>query len=126
MGLPWIRMDTSMFDHPKMLGLFDSGDYRAVVVHLAAMAYCGKHSTSGFIPREVLRRIEGRVTEARRLVEADLWTENAGGWDINGWDEYQLSDEDAVKRREKAKNAAAIRWSKREAAKVSDLHKRSS
>src|SRR5689334_9611135 len=105
MGLPWIRMDVNMFDHPKMLGLLESGDYRAVVVHLAGMAYCGKHSTAGFIPREVLRRIEGRPSDVKRLVSEGFWTESAGGWDINGWDEYQVSDDAALKRRDKARNA---------------------
>lgn len=114
MGLPWIRLDTDMFDHPKMLGLFETSDYRAVVVHLAAMAYAGKHGTDGFIPREILRRIEGRPTDAKRLVSEGFWTENPGGWDINGWDEYQISDDETKKRRDKARNAAAVRWSKRQ------------
>lgn len=113
-GLQWIRMDTDIFDHPKFLGLFETGDYRAVVVHLAGMAYAGKHSTAGFIPREVLRRIEGRGSDAKRLVQEGFWTENDGGWDIKGWDEYQISDEAAMKRRDKARKAAAIRWAKKQ------------
>jgi hypothetical protein len=104
-----------MFDHPKMLGLLESNDYRAVVVHIAGMAYCGKHGTDGFIPREVLRRIDGRAIDARRLCEEGLWIENGGGWDIKGWDEYQISDDETRKRRDKARNAAAVRWSKKQA-----------
>ena len=114
MGLPWIRLDTSMFDHPKLLGLLESNDYRAVVVHIAGMAYCGKHGTDGFIPRGVLRRIEGRVSDAKRLCDEGLWTENGGGWDIKGWDEYQISDDETRARRDKARNAAAVRWSKKQ------------
>jgi len=112
MGLPWIRLDTDLFDHPKFIGLLESHDYRAIVVHIAGMAYCGKHGTNGFIPREVLRRLDGRVFDARRLVEEDLWVESIEGWDINGWDEYQVSDDFTRARRDKAKKAAAARWSK--------------
>lgn len=114
MGLQWIRLDTDMFDHPKLIGLIESNDFRAIVVHIAGMAYSGKHSTDGFIPREVLRRIDGRSADARRLVEEELWTESIGGWDINGWDEYQISDDETKKRRDKARKAAEMRWSKRQ------------
>ncbi len=114
MGLPWIRLDTSIFDHPKFLGLLSDNQHRAVVLHLAAMAYAGKHGTDGFIPREALVFLHGRVVDAGHLVAAELWHECAGGWDINGWDEYQISDDAAKARREQAKRAAAVRWSKKE------------
>lgn len=114
MPLPWIRLDTSFFDHPKILGLVAGSHQRAIVLHLAAMAYSGKHGTDGFIPREALPFLHGRQVDANYLVTAQLWTTNAGGWDINGWDEYQISDDSAKQRREKAKNAAAIRWSAKE------------
>jgi hypothetical protein len=58
--------------------------------------------------------LHGRVVDAGHLVAAELWHECAGGWDINGWDEYQISDDAAKARREKAKRAAAVRWSKKE------------
>lgn len=112
MALPWVRLDTAMFDHPKLLGLFAGGKHRAALVHVAGMAYAGKHETAGFIPREALMYIQGRAADAKDLVAADLWSESAGGWDINGWDEYQLMSDEAVARREKAKKAAAVRWSK--------------
>jgi hypothetical protein len=113
MGLPWVRLDTTFFDHPKVLGLVAEGQYRPIVLYLSSMTYAGKHGTDGFIPREALMILHGRKPDADKLVQAQLWHENAGGWDINGWDEYQVSDDEAKKRREKAKNAAAIRWSKK-------------
>jgi hypothetical protein len=115
MALPWVRLDTAFFDHPKVLGLLADNHHRAVLLHLASMAYAGKHGTDGFIPREALVFLHGGILDANQLVLAQLWTQNAGGWDINGWDEYQVSDDAAKARREKAKNAAAIRWSKKEA-----------
>lgn len=114
MPLPWVRLDTTFFDHPKVLGLVGEGKHRAIVVHLAAMTYAGKHGTDGFIPREALAFLHGRQADARDLVNAGLWAENGGGWDINGWDEYQISDENSRKRRDKAKAAAAVRWSRQQ------------
>ena len=118
MGLPWIRLDTSMPDNPKLLGLLAEKDgHRAAFVWVCCMAYAGKHETAGFIPREAVVKLNGRNTDMARLVAHDLLTANAGGWDINGWDEFQLSSEDALRRKEKAKRAAAVRWSKSETRK---------
>jgi len=115
MGLQWIRLDTAMPDNPKLLGLLTEKDgHRAAFVWVCCMAYAGKHETAGFIPREAVPRVNGRNADMARLVAVDLLTANAGGWDINGWDEFQLSDEAAVQRREKARKAASVRWSKKE------------
>lgn len=123
MALPWVRLDTSTFDHPKFLGLFAQNQHRAALVFIASMAYSGKHGTDGFVPREALPLLQGRQTEARQLIEADLWTECAGGWDIHGWDDYQVSDDQAKARRDKAKKAAAIRWSKKNAPAPTPIRK---
>lgn len=112
MALPWVRLDTSTFDHPKFLALFGANRYRSALVFVAGLTYAGKHGTDGFIPSEALPLLRGRTIDAHNLVEVGLWNECAGGWDINGWDEYQLSDEEAKARRDKAKRAAAIRWSR--------------
>lgn len=112
MGLPWIRLDTQIFDHPKVLSLIAQGQYRAVVAHLAAMTYAGKHGTDGFIDRAALPWIHCRPADAVLLVDAEMWVESAGGWNIHGWDEYQMSDDAAKARRLKAQHAAAVRWSK--------------
>jgi hypothetical protein len=112
MGLPWIRLDTTIFDHPKFLALFATNDYRAAIVHLGGMAYSGRHGTGGYLPREVLPKIDGRARDAKRLVDEGLWVETTGGWDIKGWDEYQVSDDDAKARRDKARRAADARWHK--------------
>jgi hypothetical protein len=114
-GLPWIRLDTDMPDHPKILGLLAEKDGKAVAfVWLCCMAYAGKHETAGFVPREAISRVNGRPADMATLVRHGLLTECAGGWDIHGWDDYQLSSDEHRARRERAKHAAAIRWSKTE------------
>jgi len=116
MGLPWVRLDTSMPDNPKILGLLtDKDGHRAAFVLVCAFAYSGKHGTAGFIAREAVPRINGRNSDMARLVTHGFLTECAGGWDINGWAEFQLSDEEMEKRREKGRQMAAARWSKTKA-----------
>lgn len=115
MGLPWIRLDTSMPDNPKILDLcLEKDGHRAAFVWVCCLAYAGKHGTAGFIPRSAVSRLGGRNVDMKRLTAVGLLDENAGGWDIHGWDEFQISDETQARRRESAKKAAAARWSKQE------------
>lgn len=112
-GLPWVRLDTSMPDNPKLLDLLASKEgHRAAFVWICCLAYSGKHGTAGFIPRSAVPRVNARTTDMNRLVTANLLVEVAGGWDIKSWDEFQISDETARQRRENAKRAATIRWAK--------------
>ncbi|QRY48128.1 hypothetical protein JVX93_15880 [Mycolicibacterium boenickei] len=112
-GLQWIRLDTSTFENPKLLYLQEDKQYRAIVAHLQGMCYSAKHGLSGFIPKVALRVIGATTGDATKLVTAGLWMPAPGGWEINGWAEYQLAGEEAARRSEKAKRAAAARWSKR-------------
>ncbi|MDV6277257.1 hypothetical protein R3Q06_27555 [Rhodococcus erythropolis] len=93
-----------------MLELVDDKAFQAAFAHMMAMTYCGKHGTDGFIPRSALAFIHARKADADRLVKVGLWMVVPGGWAIHGWDEYQVSDEEAKRRREKAQKAAAARW----------------
>lgn len=115
MGLPWIRLDTNFFDHPKVLYLVDEKKFRAIFVHLSAMTYSGKHGLDGLVPRPALRRIGGSDADAIDLVDAGLWTVNPGGWEIHGWTEYQLSSTEHEERRkrlsERGRRGAEKRWS---------------
>lgn len=110
MGLPWVRLDTSIFDNPKFLVLFGQNRHRAVVAYIAGMAYSGKHMTGGFIQKEVLPIIHARPQEMAHLMEVGLMDPAQGGWQIHDWDEYQLTTDEVVKRRERAQYAAAERW----------------
>lgn len=115
-GLKWIRLDTTMFESPKLLYLKEDKQYKAIVVHLEGMTYSARHGLAGYIPKAALRIIGGTPADAARLVTAGLWTPAPGGWQVNGWDEYQLADDEAQKRSEKAQKAAAQRWANARAA----------
>ena len=113
MGLPWVRLDTALPDNPKFLVLLGMKDgHRAGFVYCCALAYSGKQGLSGFITIEALPRVNGRKADADALVSVGLWTDTPGGWLINGWEEFQQSNDETEKRRKRAQAAAQARWHK--------------
>ena len=64
MGLPWIRLDTTLADNPKILGLLDERDgHRAAFVWVCCLTYSGKHGTDGFIPKAAMPFVHGRAAD---------------------------------------------------------------
>jgi len=110
-----------MFDNPKLLYLQEDRQYRAIVAYLQGMCYSGRHNLGGFIPKAALRVLGATASDATQLVTHDLWRPAPGGWDINGWNEFQLSDIEVTKRSEKAKKAAAARWAHRNGRQLKDV-----
>ena len=90
MALPWIRLDTTMPDNPKILGLLAERDgHRAAFVWVCCLTYCGKHGTDGFIPRAALPMIHGTAATARLLEKYGLWDEVRTGWQIHNFEKRQ-------------------------------------
>ena len=112
-GLKWIRIDTAMFDNLKFLHLKDDRAYKAIVLHLEGMTYSGRHGYDGFIPQSALRLLGGAVRDAERLQRVNLWLPSPGGWTVNDWDSYQLSNDEVKQRTERAREAAVTRWKRR-------------
>lgn len=112
MPLPWVRLDTSMPDNPKVLRLI--GSHRegatAAFVWLCSIAYAGKHGTDGFIERIALTRVNGKPIHARLLVEHQFWKDEGVGWSIHDYAEFQESTEETQKRSQRAREAALARW----------------
>ena len=115
MPLPWVRLDTSMPDNPKILNLIDAHKEgrAAAFVWTCSLAYSGKHGTDGFVPRGALGRINGLSIHSRLLLEHGFWTPDADvGWTVHGWGEFQESNEETRARSERARLAAFSRWNK--------------
>lgn len=112
-GLKWIRLETTMFENPKLLYLQEDKQFKTIVAYLQGMCYSGRHGLAGFVPKAALRVLGATVADANRLVREGLWRPAPGGWEINGWEDYQLANDEAVRRSEKAKKAAAARWATR-------------
>lgn len=119
MGLPWVRLDTQIASNPKVLELIARKQYQAAFAYVCSLAYSGMHGTDGFIQDTALPFVHASKSIANQLVTVGLWVPVPGGWAINGWDEFQVSDEAARARRERAQKGAAARWDK---ARKAHLH----
>lgn len=114
--MAWVRVDSSLAANHKVLALLEQrGGDHALNVYIFGLGHCAAGDTDGFIARAALGLFHGKVKDAQLLVEVGLWHELAGGWEINDWREYQPSSEDAQRRADKAKKAAAARWGLKEA-----------
>lgn len=116
-GMSWVRVDANLHANHKTLTLLAvrGGDH-ALNVYVFGLGYSGSQGSDGFIPTAALGLFHGKPKDAQMLVEVGLWHEIPGGYEINGWRDYQPSDEEAQKRSERAKRAAETRWSKKGAA----------
>jgi hypothetical protein len=109
-GLPWVRLDTQFPSNPKVLELVAEKRWRALVVYLSSLAYCGIHETDGYIPDTALPFVHATRADANTLVQAGLWDVEQGGWAVHDWHEMQFSSDENRRRRERAVKAAKKRW----------------
>lgn len=115
MALPWVRLDTQWFFNPKFLQLVADRKHKAITAYFAGLAWSGGQGQAGYIPRGALTMIHATAKDASDLVAVSLWIPDAGGWQINDWSEYQPTNDEHERRSEKARHAAAVRWSRDEA-----------
>lgn len=106
MAMPWVRLDTGLPDHPKMLGLIGAKKHRAALTFVFGLAYAGRHETDGFIPNAALPFLHATTSDARALVDERLWHHTEGGYLINDWEEYQPTSESSSKRVAELKRAS--------------------
>lgn len=108
-GLPWVRLDTTFYENPKILALLDERDgYRAAVVYVSALAYAGGHGTDGHIATYVLPRVHGRKSDADRLVRHGLFEVADKGWQIHDYQELQQTS-DTTERIRADRHRAAVK-----------------
>ena len=110
MGLPWVRLDTQFASNPKLLALVADKKYRAAFAWVCSLGYAGAHGTDGFLPENSLPFIHATKNDAADLVRVRLWQPCPGGWEVNGWTEFQQSSEEAAQRKKRAQEAAMARW----------------
>lgn len=110
MSTMWVRLDTGLPDHPKMLALIEGRKHKAALAYVLGLAYSGRHGLDGYIPNGALIYIHANKTDAQALCEVGLWHAREGGYEINDWAEYQISNEETQQRKERARAAAMKRW----------------
>ena len=113
-GVPWVRLESAFPSNPKTLELVEDKAFRALVGYVCGLCYSGGQGTDGFVPTYALPTLHIRPAEAGQLVDARLWVPAPGGWEVNGWAEYQLSSQEHHDRKARAKAAARLRWAKHE------------
>ena len=101
--MPWVRIDDSLPDHPKVALVADDA---AMWLHVCGLCYANRYLTNGFIPKEQVKRL-ARNRGAAKLVKAGLWDEVDGGYQIHDYLEYQSSRDKVLADREAAKKRMA-------------------
>ena len=97
MGLPWVRLDSTIMTHDKTALLLSKGraGFEAFALYVGSLAYAGGHATDGYIARHALPVVcpPLRAPEklARLLVDVGLWKYAEGGWQIPNYLERQQS-----------------------------------
>ena len=130
--MAWVRLDDGFTEHPKVLKAGPLG----LAMQVAAIAYCNRNLTDGFVPRQAASRLldfsglgmrmwagdmvgggEDATWElvVEDLESAGLWDCVDGGWLIHDYLEYQPSKADVLAERKKTKERVT-RWRERNAA----------
>lgn len=86
MPLPWVRLDTNIASHPKILALLQKpAGPKAFVLYTCALGYSGGHGTDGLIPFAALPMLHGTRKLGDLLVEVALWEPHQLGWMIHNY-----------------------------------------
>ena len=86
--MTWIKIDDSLPDHPKLIGLTDL----AFRVHIKALCHSGRYLTDGFISYATYRSwITLEQEPANELTGNGLWDKVESGYQIHDYLEYQSS-----------------------------------
>ena len=117
MALPWVRLDSSIASHDKVLRLIGDPSaqrWQAVASYMFALGWSGLQGTDGRIPREALPFCHGTAKTARLLVKHGLWIEAVSGFQIVNYGDRQqlasISDAKTLAARIAGQKANCVRW----------------
>jgi hypothetical protein len=92
MGLPWVRLDSNIAAHDKILHLLSDPSpkkWQAAASYCFALAWSGGVGQEGKVPAAALQMVHGTHATARLLVKYHLWEEAVAGWTIRNYDQRQ-------------------------------------
>lgn len=117
--MPWVKLDDHFPDHPKIA----AAGPLAMAWHVAAICYCARYLTDGFIPTRAARslldltgcaEVDGYTgddvepdTLIARLVRSGAWHEVEGGYEVHDYLVYNPSREQVEAERKKAADRMA-------------------
>lgn len=96
--MTWVKLDDNFTDHPKVDALSDA----AFRLHVAALCYCNRHLTDGFVPAAALGKLTPHARpglSASELVAKGTWFEAQGGFQVHDYLDFQESAEQVKARR---------------------------
>ncbi len=96
--MTWLKLDDKFGRHPKVQGLSDP----AFRLHMAAMGHCAEYATDGRVKSHVIATLTAHPDKAalvKEVVDAGLWEEMVGGWEIHDFLQYNPSAEQLKTRR---------------------------
>ena len=98
--MSWFPLEETITDHPKIL----QAGHKGFALYVAGLCYASKHLTNGFIPMTavslLLPDLRAQVAKvAAGLVNAGLWEEASGGYQVHDYLDYQRSREQVEARR---------------------------
>jgi len=90
MALPWVRLDTNIASHDKILALIGQrGGRGTAFTYICSIAYSGLNETDGHIPFAALPFIHGTRRDMETLVEVGLLTPTPRGWAVVNYESRQ-------------------------------------
>lgn len=113
MPLPWVRLDSNIATHDKILDLLADPSpkrWQAAASYMFALGWSGGQGTDGRIPAAALGYVHGTQTTARLLVKYGLWEEHPGAWVIHNYEQRQMLTTTSDAKRASGRRAACIRW----------------
>lgn len=117
MGLPWVRLDSNIASHDKILALVAAHGQRgraAGFVYCCSLGYSGGNGTDGFIPFTALPFVHATKKDAELLVSVGLWEPHPSGWTIRNYSDRQQmqSVSTAIRAAQSlgAQKANCVRW----------------
>jgi hypothetical protein len=99
----WVRLDDGFAEHPKM----EAAGPLGLALHVAALCYCARHLTDGFVPAGKVPRLLDLPAwrkVAGTLVDAGAWDEVDGGYQLHDYLHYQPSRAEVEADRAKARD----------------------
>lgn len=85
MALPWVRLDSNIPTHDKILELLSDPSpkrWQATTCYMFSLAWSGGHGTDGLIPKVALQTIHGNAAVAALLMKYGLWHPVPNGYQI--------------------------------------------
>ncbi len=121
--MSWVKIDDQFPEHPKLMAVGLEGQG----LQIAALCYCARQLTDGFIPAAALPLLTGlgpkaSTTWTERMVAAGLWEPiangMANGWQIHDYLQYNPARKDVLEQRQRVSQerskagskGAANRW----------------